>query len=144
MLYLPVEDEGFNYPFFLFSKVDPQVINIRQEIKIQKYAKENTYGEKFLIQMLEPIFTGVTDLRSEYTKYYSEYSTFNEYLYKKLLLEKKQIDEYIEFEKTNGEMYYGFLKLGMNYTLASEITEDQKLIKMINEIIKEVDYENQD
>ena len=137
MLYLPVKDEGFTYPFFLFSKIDPKIVNIRQVIKIRKYAKENTYGEKLLIQMLEPIFSGVINLRVEHEKYYSEYSAFTEFLYKKLLFEKEQIDKFIEIENSEGEMYYGLLKLGMDYSLAQNITEDQDLIKIINEIVEE-------
>lgn len=142
MLFFPIEDNGYTYPIFLFSRVDPNSICIEKVIKARKYAEENSYGEKLLIQMLKPCFTSVTNLRDEYLKYYLEYSTFTEFLYKKLLFDKDQIEQLIEMEAANGVMYYGFLKYGMDYTLAYEATNSENLINMINDIIKDIDNEN--
>ena len=143
MLFLPSKTSDFEYYFFLFSKIEISDSHDNAHTALEKAnIIPGTYGHGFAKRLISPIFTFTYDLKKDYQMFYSEYDSFESYLYNKYLLDESTIKDLFSKSETYGTIYYGELGRGMSYSMCEQIFQNEKYIDMINKLIGDLDDEN--
>jgi len=135
------------YPIDLNDFHKKYVVTSPQDLKLEEKIDEflsaakidsNKYAGKLFANILEAFFGELEDIVVIYENYYvREYDNVKEYMYKKMLMEKDEI-EYIFSKVKDGEKVY-FTDLdhtsGNNYENLFEY-EDENLLMKINNLLE--------
>ncbi|MEJ6950381.1 hypothetical protein [Natronospora cellulosivora (SeqCode)] len=136
----PIDLNDFHKKYVVTA---PEDLNINKIIeKFLNLAKIdiNKYAGRLFKNILEAFFAEVEDIRMIYEKYYAmEYDSVEEYMYKKMLMEKEEI-EYIYSKLKEGEIFYFtdlYYTSDPNYNNLFEY-EDENLLLKINNLLERI------
>lgn len=87
--------------------------------------KKNTFAGNLMERVYENLINEASDLLYEYERFYSrEYESLEEFLYKKLLIDKDTIKLLLDNFSEEHYLYMGDLTASGNYNLAQFILSD--------------------
>lgn len=106
MIY-PIDLFGFSRKYIVLKKIDLSVDSIIELFLEKAKVSQHKYAGKLLSNILLNFFNEYEDLQYMYEKYYfKEYDTFEEYLYKNLLLDKNEIEFLISKKRADEKLYF--------------------------------------
>lgn len=126
--------------YFLKADFEFKVSNLIKMIRKNNGMKKESFAEGYVIKILTDLISGAVNLVEIYRRYYSEeYGSFEEYLYKKELLEI----ETIQGIKLGPEDSLWRLRFtSNNYSIKSILGYEDENLQIINKTLEYVYNEN--
>jgi len=112
------------------------------ERKIQNHngMKRGSFAEEYVIKILTDLIAGAIDMGEKYAIFYhEEYASFEEYLYKKELLEK---DTTQNINLKANESLWRLRFTSNDYSIGSILGYDDENLQIINQTLEYIDNEN--
>ncbi len=136
----PIDLNDFHKKYVVTAPRDLNLKKIIEEFSNLAKIDANKYAGKLLKNILEAFFSEVEDIKLIYKKYYAiEYDSVEAYMYKKMLMEKDEI-EYIYSKLKKGETFYYtdlYYTSDPNYDNLFEY-EDENLLLKINNLLERI------
>lgn len=129
-------DQGY----FLKSDITLTLSELFCLIERNSEMRKGSFAEKCTIKILEDLLKGAINLREKYNKYYScEYSNFEEYLYRKELIDLAEINDIaIQESETLWELRF----MIHNYSIKNIIGYNDENLELINQTLEYICNEN--
>ncbi|MDD3645139.1 MAG: hypothetical protein PHR19_06385 [Bacteroidales bacterium] len=101
----------------------------------------NKFAGQMLAGIISDFFCNYDDLDDMYTKYYQkEYDTFQEYLFKGLILDQDEIEFLLSRKKKNERLCFVDLKHAVNYREEHLFMHDEvNFLDKINAILEKIE-----
>lgn len=126
--------------YFLKTDLRFSVSGLVEKIQNHNGMAKGSFAEDYVIRILTDLIAGAIDMREKYARFYSEeYASFEEYLYKKELLEKETIQNIkLEIDETLWMLRF----TSNNYSIKSILGYDDENLQIINQTLEYVYNEN--
>ena len=126
--------------YFLKADSEFSVYNFIEMIREHNGMKKGSFAESYVIKILTDLISGAVNLGEKYRKYYfEEYESFEEYLYKKELLES----EVIQSIKLGTDESLWILRFtSNNYSIDSILNYEDENLQIINKTLEYIFNEN--
>jgi len=110
--------------------------NFKKEIASKLNMREGSFAYFYSLKIIGDLFEYAKDMKQEYVDYYiEEYNDFEEYLYRKKLMEKKDI----QYLSINEDQTVLEIRMNLsNYNASSLIEYGDENLKVLNTILEEV------
>lgn len=132
------------YPIDLYDFHKKYVVTAPQDLKLKEMIDKflgaakmdsNKYAGKLFASILEAFFGELEDIEVIYKNYYvKEYDNVEEYMYKKMLMEKDEIEYIFSKVKDREKVYFADLEhtSDSNYENLFDYEDDNLLMKINN------------
>ena len=111
-----------------------------ETIQLHNGMKEGSFAESYVVRILTDMILGAVNWGEKYWKYYSEeYESFEEYLYKKELLEKESIQS---INLQPNESLWRLEFTSNNYSIKSILGYEDENLQTINKTLEYIFNEN--
>lgn len=125
--------------FYCIAKEDIDFDTLKEKFLKLSKVRKSSFAENYLKKIYNCVFTSYIDIKEIYRKYYiDEYESFEQYLYNKELLGKKEINQLKKYCKESYNIYK--LNIDSNsYNISGYFKYDENLIKNFNLLIERLD-----
>lgn len=125
--------------FYCIAKKDIDFNTLKEKFLKLSKVRKGSFAENYLKKIYNCVFTSYIDIKEIYRKYYiDEYESFEQYLYNKELLGKKEINQLKKYCKESYNIYK--LNIDSNsYNISGYFKYDENLIKNFNLLIERLD-----
>ncbi len=126
--------------YFMKTDFNFAIADFTEKLLVHNGMKKGSFAEDYVIRILTTLIAGAIDMREKYNRFYlEEYDSFEEYLYKKELLEKETIQD-IKL-KANESLW--MLRFTSNdYSIKSILGYDDENLQIINQTLEYIYNEN--
>lgn len=122
--------------YFLKTDSKFNVSNFLKKIQNHNGMMKGSFAEDYVIKILTDLLVGAIDMREKYERFYSEeYDSFEEYLYKKELIEKETIQN-IKLEIN--ELLWRLRPESNSYSIKSILGHYDENLPIINQTLEYV------
>lgn len=126
--------------YFLKANSEFSISDLIEMIRQHNGMKKESFAEGYVVKILTNLISGAVNLDEIYRRYYSEeYESFEEYLYKKELLEIETIQS-IKLEPS--ESLWRLRFTSNNYSIKSILGYEDENLQIINKTLEYVVNEN--
>ncbi len=138
MIIYPIDLNDFSRKYIVIKSPDMSLEYIIKQFLKLSGMDPAKYAGKLFSSILTNFFYEIEDLEHLYEKFYLlEYDSFEDYLYKKMLIDKEEIDFLIPNQKEGEKLYFADLghTVSNNYENLFEYEEENLLLK-INDVLE--------
>lgn len=141
MLIYPIDLFEFSRKYIVLKKIDLSVDSIIELFLEKAKINPQKYAGKLLSNILLNFFNEYGDLQYIYERYYfKEYDTFEEYLFKNLLLDKNEIEFLMSKKKVDEKLYFVDLQHAVTDNDENLFRyEEVSFLDKINMILEEIE-----
>jgi len=140
MLIYPIDLDIMSRKYIVIKNVDLSVDHIVKSFLNLAKINPQKYAGKLMSNILLSFFNEIEDLQYSYEKYYiKEYDSFEEYLFKNLLIDRSKIEFLMSKKKMNEKLYFADLR----HTATNDFEnlfeyEEVNFLLKINKILEKI------
>ena len=126
--------------YFMKTDFNFAIADFTEKLLVHNGMKKGSFAEDYVIRILTTLIAGAIDIREKYNRFYlEEYDSFEEYLYKKELLEKETIQD---IKLKANESLWMLRFTSNNYSIKSIFGYDDENLQIINQTLEYIYNEN--
>lgn len=126
--------------YFMKTDFDFVISDFTEKLLVHNGMKKRSFAEGYVIRILTTLIAGAIDMREKYNRFYfEEYDSFEEYLYKKELLEKETIQD---INLKANELLWMLRFTSNDYSIKSILCYDNENLQIINQTLEYIYNEN--
>lgn len=136
----PIDLSGFSRKYIIIKNSNLSVDYIIESFLSKSKVNSQKYAGKMLSSILQNFFNEYVDLQYIYENYYvKEYDTYEEFLYKNMLIEKEEIENLFSWKSQDEKLYYVDLEHAVSNNNENLFRyEDVNFLEKINEKLREI------
>jgi hypothetical protein len=140
MMIYPIDLSDLNRKYVVIMKPDSSVDYILESFIKKAKVDPNKYAGQMLKGIISNFFVECEDMQYIFEKYYSkEYDKFEDYLYKKILIDKDEIDFLMSKSSDKERLYYVDLRNAVSNNDEHLFSyEKEDLLEKINYILEDI------
>lgn len=126
--------------YFMKTDFNFAIADFTEKLLVHNGMKKGSFAEDYVIRILTTLIAGAIDMREKYNRFYlEEYDSFEEYLYKKELLEKETIQD---IKLKANESLWMLRFTSYDYSIKSILGYDDENLQIINQTLEYIYNEN--